>query len=62
MGYWVMLPAVTPDPKPTSATLGGVSFGYNNNGKRPTPICVGMSPPLDASTLPLFLRENPSFH
>ena len=59
MGNWVIAPAVTPEPKPTSATRGGGwrAVGVEQQRQQPHLICVGMSASLEASTLPLFLSE-----
>ena len=52
-----VVPTVTPEPNPITATSRSVGpSGWNMRGYTATLIWVGMSSPLLASTLPLFFR------
>ena len=66
-GYCVTAPMVTPDPKPMTAARGlwsalGCAACQKTKGMRPTMICVDMSSPFEASTLPLFLSATVCDH
>ena len=72
MGNCVTAPMVTPEPKPMTAARGrlvgapgaaaGCAACQKTSGMRPTMICVAMSSPFDASTLPLFLSATVCDH